>query len=176
MNNKQESILRYIQNKKLLEKIEKSLSKEIFNELIESIELQKEYVEAKVSTNAIISYKDEILLVRLNRPESKKWKLSLPGGKVNKEQTFNQSLRQEVYEETGITSESYSIEKIWIIHNEPMETCKHIFLLKLKEKISSFNFDPEELQEAVRFKIKDLPANPEEYRAPRLSKFLKEYF
>ncbi|NCQ82262.1 hypothetical protein GW750_05705 [bacterium] len=64
--------MRYIQNKKLLEKIEKSLSKEIFNELIESIELQKEYVEAKVSTNAIISYKDEILLVRLNRPESKK--------------------------------------------------------------------------------------------------------
>jgi len=57
-----------------------------------------------------------------------------------------------------------------------METCKHIFLLKLKEKISSFNFDPEELQEAVGFKIKDLPANPEEYRAPRLSKFLKEYF
>ena len=108
------------------------------------------YILCKVSTNALIIQGNKILLVQLNKPENKHGLWSLPGGKVDKNETFNAALQREVLEETGIPSSAYTYKRVAILHDIPSSTCKHIFVLDLHKNVNSFSFDKEELM-AVRF-------------------------
>ena len=114
----------------------------------------KKYILCKVSTNALIIYQDKIVLAQLNKPEHKRGLWSLPGGKVDEGETFEIGLEREIFEETGITSDQYTYQKVAILHEAPDSTCKHVYVVHLNQEINQFNFDPKEIIQVSAFELK----------------------
>jgi len=123
--------------------------------------MESSIVQSIVSVNAIIIYGDEILLQRVVKKNNALW---FPGGKVEWDESFEEGLFREIQEETGIAPEKYSYEKIAILHEKPQVTCKHIYILKMKEKIENFSFQDTEISDCFWIKLSDIPQDIKEYR------------
>ena len=111
-----------------------------------------EYILAKVSVNIIAIKDDQILMVQQARPEHVAGKWSLPGGKVDIGESFEEAVIRETKEEVGL--EASNIQHVGIVHDRPDSTVKHIFTVKVSE--GKFAYDPEELLEVKWHDIKDV--------------------
>lgn len=134
--------------------------------------MESSVVKSIVSVNAIMVYGDEILLQRVVNKNNTLW---LPGGKVEWEESFEDALFREIREETGIESEKYSYEKIAILHERPQVTCKHIYVLSMKEKIEKFSFEDSEISDCFWMKLSDIPTDLEAYRNGWVYYTLRDY-
>lgn len=118
-----------------------------------------------VSVNAVIQHNDQILLLRMNRPEHKKGLWGFAGGKVSQDESFEAALQREVAEETGIQPDQYEVLSHQIVHQAPHAACKHVYRLKLNEFVSNIIFDPKEIIEAKWFNLDDHELQHLQYRA-----------
>lgn len=98
-----------------------------------------QYILSKVSVNCLIKKGNKILLVQQARPEHVKGKWSVPGGKVDEGENFQEAVSREIREEVGLYS--ISAKPIDIIHESPEKTVKHIFVVRAKEGKVKFNKD-----------------------------------
>ncbi len=135
------------------------------------------YVTCKVSTNAIITFGDSLLLVQI-WPSNKKneWKWGFAWWKVDKWESFHDCLKREIKEETWIKHTEYSFEKKGILQNKPNQTCKHIYFVKLKYKIEKFSYNTEEISDVKWFNVKTLPNNTNFYRSSWVYEIIKSTF
>lgn len=131
-------------------------------------------IEVNVSVSAIIIQNKKILLLRMNRPEHKKGKWGLPGGKIDEGETFDAALAREIEEETGIAQNKYTFQKLKIIHEIPTSSCKHIYRITLKETIHKIRFDPAEVIESKWEDLDREKLGQYTYRAPWILPLLEE--
>ena len=101
------------------------------------------HILAKVSVNIIAIKDDQVLMVQQARPEHVAGKWSLPGGKVDIGESFDETVIRETKEEVGL--EASNIKHIGIIHDHPDSTVKHIFTAKIND--GEFTHNPEEILE-----------------------------
>ncbi len=134
--------------------------------------MESSVVKSIVSVNAIMVYGDEILLQRVVNKNNTLW---LPGGKVEWEESFEDALFREIREETGIEPEKYSYEKVTILHERPQVTCKHIYILNMKEKVEKFSFEDSEISDCLWMRLSDIPTNLEAYRNSWVYYTLRDY-
>jgi len=92
--------------------------------------MTNKYILSKVSVNCFIVKRGKILLVQQARPKHAHEKWSVPGGKINQGESFDEAVKREVKEEIGLNVDS--LKFLGIIHENPEKTVKHIFLVKLK--------------------------------------------
>jgi ADP-ribose pyrophosphatase YjhB (NUDIX family) len=134
----------------------------------------KDYVTCITSTNAIIVFNNKVLLLTMNREETKN-KLWLPWWKIDENESFEEALIREIKEETWLEKENYEINKIAILQDKPFQTCKHIYEIKLIKYINIFSFDPEEIKEVSWFDFDEIPNDENLYRKPWVLKLLIDY-
>lgn len=110
------------------------------------------YILTKVSVNCFIKKGGKFILVQQARPEHAYGKWSVPGGKINKGESFDEAVKREIKEEIGFRV--VSITHLGIIHEQPGKTVKHIFAVKVK------NGEPrthkEELLDARWFTLEEI--------------------
>lgn len=100
-----------------------------------------------VAAGAVVIFQGKVLLVRINKPKDKSGKWGLPGGKVDKGESLEEGMIREVEEETGIKSHLYTYRHLGIVHEKAESTCKHVFLVELKQDVQHFTYDLEEILE-----------------------------
>ena len=115
--------------------------------------MNSKYLKIKVSVNCIIKKDDKFLLVKQVRPVRAKGKWSLPGGKINNEETFEESVKREINEETGLNVRK--IKHIDIIHELPTKTIKHIFSVEVDNK-NDIKFNKREISEVKWFSAQEI--------------------
>ena len=131
-------------------------------------------VQCIVSVNALITFDSNILLVQLNKAKFKGlW--GLPGGKVDEGENFEEALKREILEETGLESINYNFKKIGILHDRPDVTCKHIFEVILKNPFNDFKFDPAEISSVQWFNINKDLLEKIEYRNTWVFPVIRDY-
>ena len=133
--------------------------------------MDQNYITVKVSVNCIITANGKVLLVQQNRPEDVKGKWSVPGGKVDKEETFEEAVKREVKEETGLNV--ISSERLSIKQEKPHQTVKHIFKVKAGGKIV---FSKDELMDAKWFSLEEIKKMKDQLRKPWVLEVIEEYF
>lgn len=111
-----------------------------------------DYVLVKVSVNVVIKKGDDVILVQQARPERVYGKWSLPGGKVDIGESFEDAVRREVLEETGLVVTN--TKHLGIIHDEPDTTVKHVFIAEVKT--GEFKFNKQELLNVEWCKIQEV--------------------
>lgn len=132
----------------------------------------KDYVECIVAVNAIMIFGDEILLQRVVKRDNKIW---LPWWKVDIWESFKEALEREIFEETWIKWDLYDFERVAILHDVPNTTCKHIYVLNLKNKFDKFNFNDTEISKCFWVKLDEIPNNVELYRKPWVYSVIQDY-
>ena len=133
-------------------------------------------VHVLVSVNAIITNKENnIILVKLGRPQDKRGLWALPGGKVEEGESFEEALVREVFEETNISKENYQFHKITMLHDFPETTCKHIYHLQLNDNLKlDDTFKNEEILQIKNFdKDEILNIN---FRAPWVAPLILDFY
>ena len=133
--------------------------------------MDKSYITAKVSVNCIIVKNNKLLLVQQNRPKEVKGKWSIPGGKVEKGETFEEAIIREVKEETGL--DVISSEHLSIKQAEPYQTIKHIFKVETEGKVS---FPEDELMNAKWLSLDEIRKMKDKLRKPWVLEIIEEYF
>ena len=132
-------------------------------------------VQIHVSVGAVIHYKGKVLLQKINRPEHKRGLWSLPGGKVELGETFEEALKREVLEETGVGPEQYDFSFYKIIHQYPAAACKHIYILTLHEEILEIKSNPAEIISSRWLEFSDPELQNLPYRADWVLPLLNEF-
>ncbi|MCR4322914.1 MAG: NUDIX domain-containing protein [Candidatus Azambacteria bacterium] len=133
--------------------------------------MDKSYVTAKVSVNCIIVKDGKVLLVQQNRPEDVRGKWSVPGGKVNQEETFEDAVKREVKEETGLNV--IGSERLSIKQEKPHQTVKHIFKVEAEGEVV---FPEDELMDAKWFSPEEIRKIKDQLRKPWVLEAIEEYF
>lgn len=133
--------------------------------------MDKSYVTAKVSVNCIIVKDGKVLLVQQNRPEDVRGKWSVPGGKVNQEETFEEAVKREVKEETDL--DVIDSGRLSIKQEKPHQTVKHIFKVEAEGKVA---FHKEELMDAKWFSLEEVRKMKDRLRKPWVLEAIEEYF
>ncbi len=128
-------------------------------------------VSTKVSVNCIFEKDGKFLLVQQARPESVRGKWTLPGGKVDQGESFEEAVSREVMEETGL--EVVSMHKTGIIHDHPQETVKHIYNIECE--ISDFKFNKEEILDVRWFSLDEIVRIKDQLRKPWVLSAIKDY-
>lgn len=118
-----------------------------------------------VSVNAVICYKNELLLLKMKRPEHKKNLWGFAGGKIAEGESFEEALQREVQEETGIEPHQYGVEFYQLVHQSPHAACKHVYILRLNEAVPNIIFDTKEIIEAQWFRYDSLELQQLQYRS-----------
>lgn len=131
-----------------------------------------DYIKCIVSVNAIIVFNDEILLQRVVKKGNKIW---LPWWKINIGESFEEALKREVFEETWIKGDLYYFERVVILHDAPNTTCKHIYVLKLKNKFNNFNFNDTEISKCFWIKLDEISDDIDLYRKPWVYSVIQDY-
>lgn len=120
----------------------------------------KEPVKVKVSVTCLIEKDGKVLFVQEGAGKIKGlW--SLPGGKVDEGETFEEAVERELKEETNL--DVINMKEIDIVQEEPNHTVKHIYRVEAKGNLKSQIgeildikwFSPEEVKE-----MKDKLRNP----------------
>lgn len=132
-------------------------------------------IQIHVSVGAIIHYRGKVLVQKINRPEHKKGLWSLPGGKVEVGETFEEALKREVLEETGIKPEQYDFSFYKIIHQYPEAACKHMYILTLREETLEIKSNPAEIISSRWIKFTDAELQDLAYRADWVLPLLNEF-
>jgi mutator protein MutT len=134
-------------------------------------------IKVNVAVNAIITIVEhglpKILLVQHARPENKKGLWGLPGGKVELDESFEEAMAREIYEEVGIDKDTYESRFIKILHDIPNTTCKHIFAVNLFSKVDLKIDQKEIMNTAWIVSAKDLEKL--EFRAPWVEPLIKQF-
>jgi len=123
----------------------------VINYFIKKNAMNVDYITAKVSVNCIIVKNNKLLLVQQNRPEKAKGKWSIPGGKVNKGETFKEAIIRETKEETGL--DVIRLKHLNIKQEKSYQTIKHIFKVETKGVV---NFPKDELMDAKWFNLDEI--------------------
>lgn len=110
--------------------------------------------ELQVSVKAVIlNSKDQILILKNNPllyPETQKW--SIPGGRIELEVDLKTNLLREVFEETGLTEEDVSIEKL-ITAIDIIKGDKHVVRLTYLCKLKSDDLEIKLSEEHEKFRF-----------------------
>lgn len=114
--------------------------------------MASKHILVKVSVNCFIKQGDKLLLVKQARPEHVRGKWSVPGGKVDEGESFDEAVKREIKEEVGL--HAVSITHLGIIHERPEKTVKHIFAVKVKNGKPRTRKD--ELLDAQWFTLKEI--------------------
>jgi len=112
------------------------------------------YLLIRVSVNCVIEKNGKFLLVKQARSEYVKGKWSLPGGKINQGEKFDDAVSREIEEETGL-----KVKKIWhigIIQELPSRTVKHIFKVEAENNDIEFKFDKKEILDVRWFSLQKI--------------------
>jgi len=132
----------------------------------------KDYIECIISVNAIMIYNNEILLQRVVKKSNKIW---LPWWKINIWESFEKALEREIFEETWVKGDLYNFERVAILHDNPNTTCKHIYVLNLKDKFDKFNFNDTEISTCFWVKLNEIPDDINLYRKPWVYSVIQDY-
>lgn len=100
----------------------------------------------------VIAHNDKILFVKLSYGH-KKW--TLPGGGVDKGESFEKAAIRETKEEVGISISR--VEKIYEYHNDKEYKKDHCVCYFSKVSNPEFNIDNLEISEARRAKLDNIP-------------------
>lgn len=100
-----------------------------------------------VAAGAVVIYNAKVLLVRINKPKDKSGLWGFPGGKLDKGESLDEGMMRELLEETGIQSHLYHYRPLGIIHEKAEATCKHVYLVELKQDVQHFSYDLSEILE-----------------------------
>lgn len=133
--------------------------------------MNKNYITAKVSVNCLIVKDGKILLVQQARPEDVRGKWSIPGGKVDEGETFEDAVMREIKEETNL--DVISSEHLSIKQAEPYQTIKHIYKV---ETSGSVKFPEDEILDAKWFSLEEIQKMKNKLRKPWVLEIAEEYF
>lgn len=128
------------------------------------------HITTKVSVNCIIEKDGKILLVQEAKGKiTGKW--SVPGGKVNEGESFEEAMKREVKEETNL--DVLDMEKISIIQEEPNHTVKHILKVKTEGDVKP---QEDEILDARWFSLDEIQKMKDDLRKPWVLDVVEEYF
>ncbi len=124
----------------------------------------------KVSVNCIIEKDGKVLLVQEAIGKIRGlW--SVPGGKVDLGESFEEAVIREVKEETNL--DVLDSKELSIIQEEPNHTSKHIFKVTAKG-------DPKpqigEILDVKWFSLKEIKEMKDKLRKPWVLEIIEEYF
>ena len=114
--------------------------------------MKKEAVLVRVSVNCVFEKNGKFLMVQQARPAEVRGKWTLPGGKVDEGESFEDAVHREVKEETGL--EVVSIKKVGIIHSHPEDTVKHIY--RIDCAAGDLKFDKSEILDVRWFSVDEI--------------------
>ena len=102
---------------------------------------------------AIIIYKNQILLIK-NTYGDRRW--NVPGGGVNNDESLEDAIRREVYEEVGIKVEKITpIGTFQNIHEYKYDT---VTVYKMSVQNKTVTIDNSEIESYQWFELSNLPA------------------
>ena len=132
---------------------------------------KKNPVNVNVSVNAIIQKGDRFLLVQQAMPLEVRGKWSLPGGKVENGETFEDAVLREVSEETGLKVRK--VKYLGCKHGYPQETVKHFFFVDTK--LGNLTIPEGELLDIRWFTLEEVRLMKEQLRKPWVLAALEEW-
>jgi len=133
--------------------------------------MKKQSIKINVAVNCIIENNGKFLLVKQARPEKVKGKWGLPGGKVEKGESFSEAIIRETQEEIGLSITKYKY--IGCKQKFPQETLKHFFAVISYD--GEVNFAPNELLDAKWFALSEIKKIKDELRKDWVLEVILEY-
>lgn len=131
-------------------------------------------LKVHVAAGAVVIHGGKVLLVRINKPKDKNGLWGFPGGKLDKGESLEEGMMRELYEETGIKSHLYDYHPLGIIHEKAEATCKHVYLVKLKQDVQHFSYDLSEILE-IRWVSLDMATLKDfSFRSSWIAPFLEQ--
>lgn len=126
-----------------------------------------------VSVNALITYDNWILLTQEKKEHvyGKRW---LPWWKMETWESFDEAIQREIYEETGMLSSFYRLEKLAVFQQSPEVAVKHLYHAPLFEFCDVFHYNPDELLDVQRWDMNNLPP-VEAFRRPRFHNIIVDF-
>lgn len=103
---------------------------------------------------SLIQHKDTFLFIR-NTYGTKRW--TFPGGGVNRNEELAEAMKRETLEEVGIVLSDYTYIGFYnntLYHRKGTVHCYHA-----KVDSSTLDIDPQEIEDAVWFKLDEMPKN-----------------
>ncbi|MCR4322841.1 MAG: NUDIX hydrolase [Candidatus Azambacteria bacterium] len=128
------------------------------------------HITTKVGVYCIIEKDGKILLAQEAKGGiSGTW--SIPGGKVDEGESFEEAVKREVKEETNL--DVFDMEEMSIIQEEPNHTVKHIFIVKTDGEIAP---QEGEILDVRWFSFEEVQEMKNELRKPWVLTIIEEYF
>lgn len=131
-------------------------------------------LKVHVAAGAVVTFQGKILLVRINKPKEKNGLWGFPGGKLEKGESLEDGMIRELVEETGIKPHLYRYRPLGIIHEKADATCKHVFLVELKQDIQHFSYDLNEILEIRWVPLKQESLKEFQFRSNWIEPFLQQ--
>lgn len=131
-------------------------------------------LKVHVAAGSVVVFQNKILLVRINKPKEKSGLWGFPGGKLEKGESLDEGMMRELMEETGIKPHLYHYRPLGIVHERASDTCKHVYLVELKQDIQHFTYDLSEILEIRWVPLEVTSLHEFKFRSSWIEPFLEQ--